>query len=371
LERTRHWVRAVRPDGLRIDAVGHLPPGFLRALKADLQAEGLGDTVLLGEVFEGDAYKLARGRDAAGLDAAFDFPFHFAAIDTFCNGGPLGKMAVALASARYSDDPRRLVTFLDNHDRERVFTACGHDEEATRAALNFLFAVRGVPSLTYGTAAGLRGKAEVDVRSDMRWDREPFFEVIRRAQGIRRTHPSLSRGTSHVVSLGEQVLQIVREADGEFASVQINRTGGPVALPVALPVVGAEPFWTVIAQPGVSMSFFRSDNAAVSEGWREAWEAQPDRVSVRLQVASVELAPDEELWLVGEGPELGGWVPEQAIGPFERAGEGFELGISLPPWTPMAAKLVARTAEGVARWAEGPDQTLFFVQQGQVAVLKW
>jgi len=370
-ERTKYWVEALALDGLRIDAVGHLPSTFLSDLNEELEAAGYGDVVLLGEVYDGNAWRLATQKRESSLDAVFDFPLHFAAVDAFCDGGDFRRLATALATERLVDDPRQLVTFLDNHDRARFFTACQHSEEKVRAALEFLFSVRGVPSLMYGTEAGMKGEAEVDVRADMDWSSDVFTQTIQRAQARRSQHPSLSRGTSHILHASKDLLHVVREADGEFASIVFKRSDAPASFPIQSPM--GEPLWVhnLMGDSSGSVSLFRSSNDSLAERWRADWASLPESLSVRLDVLDVELSPDEVLYLAGDGPELGGWQPDQALGPFEQTDEGWTLTVQLPPWTPLTGKLIARSPDGDVRWSEAADTTFFIREADERIELSW
>ena len=73
LAASRTWVERLQPTGFRIDAVRHLPVGFLARLRADLR-ESDADLQFLGEVFEGHAGKLAARQRSDQLDRVFDFP---------------------------------------------------------------------------------------------------------------------------------------------------------------------------------------------------------------------------------------------------------------------------------------------------------
>ncbi len=120
LESTLKWVRLLEPDGLRMDAVKHVPAAFWRTFNADVQKASSKPLVILGEHLDGEVSRVAQTANAGGFNAMFDFPLHFAMIDVFCKDAPPGRLASVLAQdSLYKGalGPHRegLVTLLDNH----------------------------------------------------------------------------------------------------------------------------------------------------------------------------------------------------------------------------------------------------------------
>lgn len=65
--------------------------------------------------------------------------------------------------------PFNLVIFEGNHDTARVFSILGEDENLLRMALGYLFTMRGIPQLFYGTELAMTSPAQRDdgkVRAD-------------------------------------------------------------------------------------------------------------------------------------------------------------------------------------------------------------
>ena len=101
--RALHWVQALQPDGFRLDALTHVPVDFVRTL-----GQTLGDKVeLFGEFYDGRAHVLAERWRATGIQSAFDFPSHFALINTICGDQPMHALASVLALDRLYQRPSR------------------------------------------------------------------------------------------------------------------------------------------------------------------------------------------------------------------------------------------------------------------------
>ena len=55
----------------------------------------------------------------------FDFPLRYAMVDVFCQDAHPGRLVGVLSLDRLYDNPRGLVTFLDNHDLPRIASGGG------------------------------------------------------------------------------------------------------------------------------------------------------------------------------------------------------------------------------------------------------
>lgn len=311
------WIDRVRPDGYRIDAVRHMPASFLARLGRDVRAHAGPDFTMLGELFDGSPRTNAATSRAAGLDAMFDFPLHFAMVDVFCRDASPGALGAILAQDDTYPHPERLVTFLDNHDLPRILTACGGDATRVDRALTFQLATRGVPAITYGTESGLTGAHEPENRGDMRFS---GGDAIRARMDRRRASPALSSGVDRALLLDDTLFAYARVTPEETMIVAVN-TGADERL-VQGHVV---PPRSVEVFPG------------------EAPKSRPRRVTLTASGA-----PGETL-AVGMGDAFGNWDPAKGI--------PLPATITLDPEV-HAFKLVTRHADGSVSWEEGPNRYL-------------
>ena len=353
------WIDRAGVDGFRVDAVGHMPLPALALLNARLDAHRPG-FFTLGEDFTGDPERLARTLREGAFDAVFDFPLRYAAIDVFCHDAPLGRLAATLSLDRLYDDPTALVTFLDNHDLPRVTTECGDDPARVDRALAFLFAQRGVPSLTWGTEVGLAGGDEPDNRRDQPWDAvsspEGALRIARLAgwAQTRAAWPVLQRGKTVVLHLTPERLVLGRFTDTEAAVIVLTTPDAPP--PPPLPWDRPEqPVATALQHQTSPTGTLRVNLQRVAAGARPPWAAYLEHPPAQRLIVTAP-ATDTELRLVGAGPELGHWDPARGV-PFE----GGEASVDLPGGTAAAFKVVRVTDSGVD-WPLGPDT---------VALLPW
>jgi hypothetical protein len=344
-----HWVRTAKPTGFRVDAVRHLPVGFLKQLRTDLRAIDP-KLQLLGEVFDGDPEALAERQRADALDRVFDFPLHYALKDAMC-GGDLGRLAAVVAQDAVYDDPSSLVTFLDNHDVPRIRSACGGDLDAVARALAVLTWLRGTPCITWGTEAGLQGAAEPANRADMVWGPHPLRHALDALLALREAHDALGRvaptrvlefeasrvvlarrgvtSTAAIVVAGPQGTEWPVAGLGQGCKAyQVLGVAGPVEVPVAA---------TLALAPGAV-------GAVVCTG--EPVPAVAAVFDKARPLAEVRLEVPEGHVLVGAGPALGRWNPD--------AGLVKSQVLKVPSGSVLEYKLVRKGPDGWV-WPEGKN----------------
>ncbi len=282
------WIERVGPAALRLDAVRHMSPEFVRAMGAEARSLGV---ETWGEIFDGNVATVLDTREKAGLDAVFDYPLYYALKDTACGDAPLAQLAAALDRSDHVPGHTWL-TFVDNHDTPRILSACNGDAWGAEAAIALLFALRGRPVITWGTEYLPLGAEEPDNRADMRWDslgvdRLAWLASLARQ---RRESPSLSHGDSRVIALGEHHVAWERTHGGERRWVLYNE--GAESIDIA--GVHFDPRTVTVYDPGTLPA------PRVHGG------------TVRFK-SSKKLPPGDRLVVVGDAPELGSWDPAHGV----------------------------------------------------------
>ncbi|MCA9667909.1 MAG: hypothetical protein KC503_20065 [Myxococcales bacterium] len=214
------WVELTDVDGFRLDAVPHVPRAFwqrfARALRQRLADRGKHRFMLLGEVFDGDAEKLASYTRDGGLDAVFDFPLKWEVIDGFIyDGNPAASTRGALAGYR-DHFPQRghdggvelspwqaRVAMASNHDMPRLRYWL-NDPFAAELAMTVVFTVDAVPAIYYGCEQALDGgwgnlSREPLWRAKRAFDESArTYRAIQTLARLRREQRALRRGTLQV-----------------------------------------------------------------------------------------------------------------------------------------------------------------------------
>ena len=359
LSASAHWIEVLQPAGFRLDAVKHVGSEFWRQYTADLRARAGEGFATIGELYNGDPKVIADGFTDGGFSHLFDFPLYFSMNDTFCKGEHLGRLASTLSLDSLYADANRLVTFADNHDVPRVWSACNGDAQRVRALLTFLLTARGIPTVNYGTEIGLAGAGEPENRQDMDFAATAqFAPLIRKLLQARKSHEVLREGKGRPLHLAKDRFLYLREGREESALIAINlsQDSWTPAFPEAN---GA---------PGLDLLSASSSNELVvdarSVGVRIVKNAdlRPSLASKELhKVTIVAKADAGELRLVGAGPRLGDWEPTRGI-VGKSQGDGTTIFSLAMPANEIGVYKFVRTAEGKQQWEGGGNRYLFAKQ---------
>jgi hypothetical protein len=315
------WIDVADIDGYRLDAVRHVPGSFWTRFNTDLRAAAGEDFLLIGELFEGNPAVVAQTWRDGAFGQMFDFPLHWAALDALCGEASFGRVASILYADRQYDDVSQLVTFADNHDLPRVWSACDGDVWKVQQVLAFLTTSRGRTMVTWGTSAALDGAHEPHNRGDMVF--EPHPELGPRLTDLLRAPDVPARDTvTRILSFHDDGIEYVREgSDGTFHGKVLRTSDG---------VTSEFGHWAGPVPP----------------------LAGPQQVEVALTGAPVEAG--DALVMVGAGPELGDWDPVKGV---QLAGEGTAVGsLELPDGAVLEYKFVVRRPDGAVVWEQRPNR---------------
>jgi len=256
-----HWIREVGVDAFRIDTAYHVPPEFFEDFlyADDPQAPGVArvaertgrrDFFAFGEGFGIDAPGQTRyqrklesyirsdeGRPRLG--GMLNFPLYAGLVDTFARGRAATELQrrvqdLVAGNAR-GIDPRRLPSFIDNHDVDRWLSVSG--EPALKQALLAMMTLPGIPVLYYGTEQGL-----VAQRASMfaagwgsggtdRFDTgAPLFRYTQSVVALRKANRGFSRALPQMLQAsgaGPGVLAWRTEHEGQVRLVVFNTADAP------------------------------------------------------------------------------------------------------------------------------------------------
>nr|WP_246628301.1 carbohydrate binding domain-containing protein [Paenibacillus oenotherae] len=141
------WFDYTGADGARVDAAKLMKPTDIGALQNYLGVN------TFGENFDGNAEFVSRWVGANKEWGMLDFPLFFNIVRSFAQGQSFEtnvKDAFA-QDYRYNGNENHLVTFIDNHDRNRFLTEAGGSVPKLQNALSFIFTARGLPVVFQGT----------------------------------------------------------------------------------------------------------------------------------------------------------------------------------------------------------------------------
>jgi len=388
IEHGRGWLERARPVGFRMDAVRHVPDEFWQRYNRALREVGGEELVLLGEVFDGAPQTLATTWRNGEFSHLFDFPLYYAMTDTFCRQAPLGRLAATLSADAIYPAPQNLVTFADNHDLPRVLSACDGLHERVHQLLAFQFTARGVPAVTYGTELGLTGDSEPANRGDMHFtgsDVTPTQTLLRDLAQMRSEHGALREGTTRFVALDNELFAYLRYTSEEAIVMVVSRSEVERTLELPQPFASGEARNLLALVPPEapggelpSRSPNQETHKSVSEGltvpgqsmlvvqlrpgegtsFPMGSEREQGSTPIVLHFGPAPVGPEEQLFVVGAGPELGHWQPAQGLGPLNPTDSGWRLSAEFPTDSVQEYKLVVVGPNGEVRWEEGENRYL-------------
>jgi glycosidase len=192
------WVQDTGADGVRVDAARSIPKDFLAEFE-----EYLG-VPTFGEIFVGDVDYVSDFQNYEW--GVLDFPLFFQAREVFAHDADFSTVKEIFDQDSKYKDPNRLITFIDNHDRDRFLCLADDNFQKMRLALTFLFTVRGIPDIYYGTEqncygggkptewAGIANKENREVMPSFSEDGN-MYQYIQRLAQLRNNYTCLRTGT--------------------------------------------------------------------------------------------------------------------------------------------------------------------------------
>jgi len=176
-------------DGWRVDTYKYNEEEFLNDINSALTREFPSLTIfgeswvttpLANAYFTRNTIKTPFAHNAEGM---LDFQTCFAMIsaakeETGWSSGVI-KLYNSLAQDVLYADPTKNCIFLDNHDMDRVFSVLGEDWSKLKMTMNWLFTLRGMPQLYYGTEVLMKNykvNTDATVREDFPggWPKDPL-----------------------------------------------------------------------------------------------------------------------------------------------------------------------------------------------------
>lgn len=232
LKRAAQLFQLHHVDGFRVDAIKHVTWGWLYSFVNSVYTtantftfgEWIADTT--SDPLYHDLYKFA---NRSGF-SALDFPLYHAIDDVFAYDNSFSEIDTVLSQEssnfRQAND---LVTFIDNHDRQR-FLSINPNQNRLHEALTFLLTCRGVPVIYYGT--------EQYLHNDTNGGRDPFnrpmmtsfdttttaYKLISKLTALRKSNAAIPYGTIRQRWINNDVYIYERAFAGSVVLVGINKS---------------------------------------------------------------------------------------------------------------------------------------------------
>lgn len=212
-------------DGIRVDAVAHMPFGWQKAFVSSIYDHR--PVFTFGEWFigEGGSDEYHHFANNSGM-SVLDFRYAQVTQRVFRDqNGTMYDINTMLESTENDyDRPNDQVTFIDNHDMDR-FTREGESTRITDMSLAFLLTSRGIPTIYYGTESYMTGEGDPGNRKMMEdFDRSTTaYKVIQTLAPLRQENKALGYGSTIERWINDDVFIYERSFNGDYVMVAINK----------------------------------------------------------------------------------------------------------------------------------------------------
>ncbi|AFK18262.1 alpha-amylase [Haloferax mediterranei ATCC 33500] len=214
-------------DGIRVDAVAHMPPKWQKTLVDTIYDHRpvftFGEWFLGADQSNPRYYEFSNDSGMSLLDFRFGQEIRQVLRDFTDDWYGFRDMLQETESEH--DQVIDQVPFIDNHDMPR-FTVADGDTRNTDMALAVLLTSRGTPAVYYGTEQYLTGGNDPDNRKPM-----PSFDttttaykVIQALTSLRSSNPALAYGDTEERWINSDVFVYEREFGDNVVLVAINRS---------------------------------------------------------------------------------------------------------------------------------------------------
>ncbi len=248
--------------GWRLDVADELSNDFLCELRESAKTASNGDAVIIGEVWENAADKVAYGERRKyflgdQLDSVMNYPLKNAIV-SFCLWGD-GEMLYNTMTEIYASYPRcvsdKLMNLLGTHDTERILTVLGREDDNVgtpnstiaymrlsenerevgirllKIAAALQYTSYGIPSVYYGDEVGLEGYGDPFCRMPFPWNdidgsyREDILAYYRMLGKMRLENEAFDGGDFRILSHSGSALAFERVKGDNRILVIANRGG--------------------------------------------------------------------------------------------------------------------------------------------------
>ena len=399
----KSWFEYTGADAARVDAAKCMKPSDIHELQEQLGVASF------GENFDMDVSFVSQWVGDYAETGMLDFPLFQAIINDFAYGRNFNNTSEISVQSIFDQDwmygshVNDMVTFIDNHDRNRFLTEAGGDVDKLQNALTFIFTARGIPVVFQGTEQN-RGNANGQIINGIadtwnRWsmqtkdvngnvthdyfdDSTDTYQLISDLNALRSQYEALANGTQREMWTSMHTYAFSRRMDtgkneGQELICAFHNAEGTENVTMAIRAESS-------IQPGTVLKnvFNPNDKIIVSSDKKitisltgnsskiYAVDTNSDPIiPVTFTVNNATTNWGENLYIVGNCDELGNWDSEKAVGPATCPEyPTWTLTAYLPAGASIEFKAIKKDANGKVTWQEGNNHTYLVPSSGTGSV---
>ncbi|MBI2332671.1 MAG: hypothetical protein HYU84_11020, partial [Chloroflexi bacterium] len=329
--------------GWRFDVADEVSHSFWQESRTAIKSTN-SNAPMIGEVW-GDGSEYLTGTE---MDSLMNYRFKFALTDFIAKGtinaSTFNNSLVAIqedypATAWYS-----LMNLIDSHDTARFLNDAGGDKSKLKLAALFQMTYPGAPTIYYGDEVGVTGGNDPDSRRTYPWSSEDLSlrNTYKQLISLRKTYPALSTGNVNhglliddangsyafgrddasdkfVIALhnNASARTLVINVSGYVANGTVltdvlngNTTYTVSSGTVSVPVLAR---WGAILMVGGSAPTPTPTNTPIPATATPTPTATASSVQVTFTEVGYVTSYGQDIYIVGNVPELGNWNTAQAV----------------------------------------------------------
>lgn len=237
----RFWINEFDIDGIRLDCANVLDFQFMKELRAATDA-AKPDFWLMGEVIHGE---YSRWVNDEMLRSVTNYEMHKS---IYSAHNDHNYFELAHNVRRLEAVGRKLYTFVDNHDEDRIASKLTNSEHL-KPVYTLLFTLPGIPSVYYGSEWGIKGHRSqtsdevlrpcIHIEEmESRNDECELPRLISRLGKIHGEEPVFHNGQYQELLLTNRQFAFSRNAGAEIVITAANNDEAPVSLSIPCPEEG-------------------------------------------------------------------------------------------------------------------------------------
>lgn len=215
-------------DGIRVDAVKHMPMGWQSNWLSAIYEEH--ETFVFGEWFSGSTGNDSEMTGFANESGMSLLEFRLAnAIRNTLGSGTMSMQdlySVMVDREQSYKEINDQVTFIDNHDMSRFMTLANGNGRALENAYVIMMTSSGIPTIYYGSEQYATGDNDPYNRGDMPGfsTTSTAYQVIAKLATLRKSNAAVAYGTTQERWMNSDVLVYERTFGNSTVLVAVNRS---------------------------------------------------------------------------------------------------------------------------------------------------